>query len=452
MRPAGDRAAHTRQRTLSVGERSPRRPSADGRYVAFTNDVFGPGLVYRLDTQTGMTDTLSTKGNVAVSMSDGGSRVVFDATFGTIGALDLIATFLYDYGVPPAERPRRIAGGEQASLAIAPAISGDGNRLAFFSFFTTDLGGGFAHFIQMLDLTTEQTPLVTPPYKERMFEALTPFASRYLSFNRDGSRLAFATPSDLTGSNGDGNFEIFVYEYPGNVLLQTTRSDGGDIPLASGDLLPGQLRCVGECGRHAHRLPLQPRLHRRELRRRLRGLPVRSRHRALLPAHQHAGRRRRHRAARRAHPGAAGDPRAGDRRQRQPRRLHVALRSLRHQPGSQLGDLRLGRHRHPAGQSGDVLDRQPQRPLRRPDQRASGAQRRRHAGVLQLQRQPHRHQPRRARGDLPRHPLPRRRRLRRRHRRRRRAVRRRPAKRRRGAQRLPHRLLAGALRRRRRRR
>ena len=213
-------------------------PSADGRYVAFTDDSFGPGLVRRLDTQSGVADTLSTKGNATASMSDGGNRVVFDATFGTIGALDLVATFLHDYGVPPAERPRRLAGGEQASLAVAPAISGDGNRLAFFSFFTTNLGGGFGHFIQGFDLTTNQAPFVTMPYAEGMDEALSVFASRYLSYNRDGSRLAFAAPADLTGSNGDGNFEIFVYETPGNVLLQTTRSGGGDIPIAGGDRYP----------------------------------------------------------------------------------------------------------------------------------------------------------------------------------------------------------------------
>jgi len=235
-RPAIEQLTHGSGPFLAANDHP--AASANGRFVAFTNDNFGPALVQRLDTQTGALDTLSNKGWISASLSDSGSRVVYDATSGSIGALDLIATFLYDYGVPPAERPRRIAGGEQAGLAIAPAISGDGNRLAFFSFFTTDLGGGFGHFIQMLDLTTSQAPFVTQPYANRMFEALTPLASRYLSFNRDGSRLAFATPSDLTGSNGDGNFELYVYESPGNVLLQTTRSSGGDIPLASGDRYP----------------------------------------------------------------------------------------------------------------------------------------------------------------------------------------------------------------------
>ena len=235
-RPAIEQLTHGSGPFLAANDHP--SASADGRYVAFTNNTFGPALVHRLDTQTGMLDTLSSKGNLAAGLSESGGRVVYDATSGTIGALDLIATFLYDYGVPPANRPRRIAGGEQAGLAVAPAISGDGNRLAFFSFFTTELGGGFGHFIQLLDLTTSQAPFVTQPYAARMAEALTPFASRYLSFNRDGSRLAFAAPSDLTGSNGDGNFEIYVYESPGNVLLQTTRSSGGDIPLASGDRYP----------------------------------------------------------------------------------------------------------------------------------------------------------------------------------------------------------------------
>ncbi|MEO8602858.1 MAG: DUF4215 domain-containing protein [bacterium] len=235
-RPAIEQLTHSSGVFLAAND----HPSAsgDGRYVSFSNNVFGPALVYRLDTQTGTLDTLSGKGNLYPSISDAGSRVVFDATSGSIGALDLIATFLYDFTVPPAERPRRIAGGEQAALAIAPAISGNGNRLAFFNFFTTDLGGGSGHFIQELDLTTSQAPFVTQPYAAHMADALTPFASRYLSFNNDGSRLAFATPADLTGSNGDGNFEIFVYETPGNVLLQTTRSDDGDIPLASGDRYP----------------------------------------------------------------------------------------------------------------------------------------------------------------------------------------------------------------------
>src|SRR5689334_7248688 len=80
-RPAIEQLTHSTGPFLAANDHP--SPSADGRYVAFTNDVFGPALVYRLDTQTGTLDALSGKGNLTASLSDDGSRVAYDATFGT---------------------------------------------------------------------------------------------------------------------------------------------------------------------------------------------------------------------------------------------------------------------------------------------------------------------------------------------------------------------------------
>ncbi|MFG6433518.1 TolB family protein [Roseateles sp. LYH14W] len=56
------------------------------------------------------------------------------------------------------------------------------------------------------------------------------------SLSADGSRLAFYSASDLTGSNADRNFEVFVYDRAPAQLRQITDQPGGG--LAGGNQAP----------------------------------------------------------------------------------------------------------------------------------------------------------------------------------------------------------------------
>ena len=51
--------------------------------------------------------------------------------------------------------------------------------------------------------------------------------SREPSIDGGGNRVAFASEADLTGGNPDGNFEIFVHDRKKNVFTQITSSTGG---------------------------------------------------------------------------------------------------------------------------------------------------------------------------------------------------------------------------------
>jgi Tol biopolymer transport system component len=50
------------------------------------------------------------------------------------------------------------------------------------------------------------------------------------SINADGTRLAFHLDADLTGSNADGNFEIFLFDRNTNTFTQITHTTSGAAP------------------------------------------------------------------------------------------------------------------------------------------------------------------------------------------------------------------------------
>lgn len=52
--------------------------------------------------------------------------------------------------------------------------------------------------------------------------------SREPSIDGGGNRVAFASEADLTGGNADGNFEIFLRDRKKNVVTQITSSSGGN--------------------------------------------------------------------------------------------------------------------------------------------------------------------------------------------------------------------------------
>jgi Tol biopolymer transport system component len=155
-------------------------------------------------------------GNVTVNGD--GSKVVFDSTGNLTGenADRSREVFLYDAQTGGLTQLTDTEG----RFSLTAAISGDGTKVAFRSnanwtgdnadlgweIFLLDVAAGT--FTQVTD-TTDPTLYGTP------------------SVDDDGSRIAFHSRANLTGANGDGNYEIFLYDAASDSLLEVTDTSGG---------------------------------------------------------------------------------------------------------------------------------------------------------------------------------------------------------------------------------
>jgi Tol biopolymer transport system component len=112
---------------------------------------------------------------------------------------------------------------------IVPAMSGDGTRIAFRSI-VHPAGGSPGETDLLLYDTTAGT--VTS-----FGRIPTVSESSMLAFSRNGSRLAFASRTDPTGENADGNEEIFLSDITTRMLTQVTHTTGDDnqSPVTNGD-------------------------------------------------------------------------------------------------------------------------------------------------------------------------------------------------------------------------
>lgn len=107
---------------------------------------------------------------------------------------------------------------------LAPSISGNGNLVAFNA-----LNALFAteSIIRANASTTTLTPII-----------ISPAGSNYLpSISGDGNFIAFGDVTDPLGTNGDGNREIFLFDTVTSAFTQITTSTGGSNanPNCNGD-------------------------------------------------------------------------------------------------------------------------------------------------------------------------------------------------------------------------
>ncbi|HHN93485.1 MAG TPA: PKD domain-containing protein, partial [Anaerolineae bacterium] len=119
-----------------------------------------------------------------------------------------------------------------------PAISGDGSRVVFWSTWPGDGNQDGSIEIILADVrpdgSVEYTAVTSSTGSILGGFNLAP------SISRDGSRVAFFSDRDLTGENEDRNFEVFLAEVDGNgnvALLQVTKTARGlnVLPEISGD-------------------------------------------------------------------------------------------------------------------------------------------------------------------------------------------------------------------------
>jgi uncharacterized protein (TIGR03437 family) len=110
---------------------------------------------------------------------------------------------------------RRVTHTPSESININPTLSGDGRRLAFET--TADLAGD-AGLLQAVAADVSIVPA--------SFTRLALSRAPAPAVSQDGNAIAFASKDDPLGRNSDGNSEIFLYD--GSGLRQLTQTSPGE--------------------------------------------------------------------------------------------------------------------------------------------------------------------------------------------------------------------------------
>jgi Tol biopolymer transport system component len=210
--------------TMACGVDAGTRPavSVDGRYVAFVSSATGlvaeprpsyPGLFLR-DRQTGITHWLmqgsaSPPTPVALLAVTAGPRIFWMPLRHSASSL-----YLADLQSPAARLLTQFVYG-------TPAVSADGNRVAYWAPRTGEPGADLC----VLDLLANLTDVVVS-LGEPAFSAL---ANQEVSLTGDGRFLAFAETSDtLSSADQNGLTDIYVadLQQPGHFTLASVSVDG----------------------------------------------------------------------------------------------------------------------------------------------------------------------------------------------------------------------------------
>lgn len=171
------------------------------------------------DTTTQITDTSGTT-NVSPAISADGSKIAFlsfaDLTGGNAdGNLEL---FVFDVGSSSFTQITATTGGNVNGLALG--ISDDGNRIAFSA--NSDPTGGNAEGNDELFLYDALTATIT-----QITSLGVSGNSLVGDISGDGSRIVFSSNGDLTGGNADEGFEAFLFDVASNTITQITDVSGG---------------------------------------------------------------------------------------------------------------------------------------------------------------------------------------------------------------------------------
>ena len=201
--------------------------NANGTRIAFQSDrdiTGGNGdhntEIFLFDAATGFTQVTDTTGGVNIfpAINANGTQVVFQSNRNLTGGNgDLnFEIFLYDSITPLITQITNTSGGAN----VNPTINADGTRIAFESdgdftggngdhnteIFLFDTGTGFG---QITDTTWG--------------------ASVNSSINADGTRIAFMSIADITGGNPDHNSEIFLFDTGTGVTQVTDTTVGSNL-------------------------------------------------------------------------------------------------------------------------------------------------------------------------------------------------------------------------------
>jgi len=199
--------------------------STDGSAIAFHSNrnltgSNGDGSFEIFHYQSGVDITQITNStggiNSDASINADGSAIAFASNRNLTGnnADQNYEIFLYQSGVGITQITSSTGGRNRF-----PSISADGSAIAFYS--TTDLTGSNADGNQEIFLYQSGVGIT------QITDSAGIGGSAFPSISADGSAIAFASNRDLTGSNADENLEIFLYQ-SGVGITQITDSTAGD--------------------------------------------------------------------------------------------------------------------------------------------------------------------------------------------------------------------------------
>jgi Tol biopolymer transport system component len=217
--------------------------SGDGGWVAFTTNANltganadGNAELFRYNTATGtltqLTDTTggSFFANQVPTLSGDGSRIAFTSTrdlVPAVGNADGNAElFLWAAGTGTFTQATNTTGGDSTAV-LGPAISADGNRVAFLS--TRDLvpgrnaDGSSDYFLYDVGAGSF-TQLTAIPIPGGIFTLP--------KVDANGSRVVFSTSADLTGQNADGSEEVFLWDAATGLTQVTNAVDTDSVASA----------------------------------------------------------------------------------------------------------------------------------------------------------------------------------------------------------------------------
>ena len=212
--------------------------SADGTRIAFwsINDLTGGNFdrnaelfLYDATTNTITQVTNTIHGlNQGPSINADGTRIAFHSKGDPVADTNT-DIFLYH---TTTNTFTQITNAIEGSLD--PSISGDGTRIGFRS--SADLNGNNADVNEEIFLYDTTTNIFTQVTQTTPGPGL---GNRLPSFSADGTRIAFVSNHNLTGSNADGNGEIFLYNTITNTITQITNTmtpgEHNEFPSMNGD-------------------------------------------------------------------------------------------------------------------------------------------------------------------------------------------------------------------------
>src|SRR5262249_32205128 len=193
--------------------------NADGNTEVFLCEIASAGFTQVTNTTRGFTFGGSINGD--------GSRVALDFSADLTGGNPDLSAEIFLYDTAGANLTQ--ITNSTAAFSRSPSISADGTRISFRSF--ANLTGSNADGNSEIFLYEVATANLT------QITNVTTGASDRPSVSVDGGRIAFQSTANLTGSNVDGNTEIFVYDVASAALTQITNSttDHNQLPSISAD-------------------------------------------------------------------------------------------------------------------------------------------------------------------------------------------------------------------------
>jgi Tol biopolymer transport system component len=178
--------------------------SRDGNLIAVSTDNLGLRF-YNTTTKT--FSSVLMPAPLGFSMSGDGGRIAYEGFSQGVRLLDV------------ATGTTTIISPQGSGFNQGPAISADGNSLAFVSTFDPlGLNADGNSELFRYDVVTQTLAQITHT---------SAGGAQAASLSGDGSRIAFGSSADLTGGNADGNTEIFVYDLLAGSFLQLTDTLGG---------------------------------------------------------------------------------------------------------------------------------------------------------------------------------------------------------------------------------